>query len=98
MTNAIAQNTDEKMRAAILYCLAKDERTVYANLRVGVINGIVHLAGVVASIETRILAAELVGEITGVRGVVNRIEAPGAPSPARTVNLNLQNKKENKYE
>ncbi len=97
MTNAIAQNTDEKMRAAILYCLAKDER-VYANLRVGVINGIVHLAGVVASIETRILAAELVGEITGVRGVVNRIEAPDAPSPARTINLNLQNEKENKFE
>jgi hypothetical protein len=53
---------------------------------------------VVASIETRILAAELVGEITGVRGVVNRIEAPDAPSPARTINLNLQNEKENKFE
>ena len=98
MTNAIAQNTDEKIRAAILYSLAKDERTVHANLRVGVINGIVHLAGVVASIETRILAAELVGEITGVRGVVNRIEAPGAPSPARTVNLKLQDKKGSLYE
>jgi len=45
-----------------------------------------------ASIETRILAAELAEEVTGVRGVVNRIEAPGAPSPARTVNLNLNNK------
>ena len=98
MTNATAQNTDEKLRAAILSRFAKDERTVYADLRVGVINGIVHLAGVVASIETRILAAELAGEITGARGVVNRIEAPGAPSPARTVNLNLQNKKGNKCE
>jgi osmotically-inducible protein OsmY len=98
MTNATTQNTDEKLRAAILACFAKDERTVYADLRVGVINGIVHLAGVVASIETRILAAELAGEITGVRGLVNRIEAPGAPSPARTVNLNLQNKKGNKCE
>ena len=98
MTNATAQNTDEKLRAAILSRFAKDERTVYADLRVGVINGIVHLAGVVAYIETRILAAELAGEITGARGVVNRIEAPGAPSPARTVNLNLQNKKGNKCE
>ena len=71
---------------------AGDERTAFSNLRVGVLNGIVHLAGVVASIETRILAAELAEEVTGVRGVVNRIEAPGAPSPARTVNLNLNNK------
>lgn len=98
MTNTPIQNTDEKLRAVILSSLAADDRTAYANLRVGVLNGIVHLAGVVDSIETRILAAELAEEVTGVRGVVNRIEAPGAPSPARAVSLNLQNKKGNLYE
>ena len=78
---------DEKLRAAILSRFAADERMASVNLRVGVLNGIVHLAGVVNSIETRILAAELAEAVEGVRGVVNRIEAPGAPSPSRTVHL-----------
>lgn len=95
MTNTPIQNTDEKLRAAILSRFAADDRTAFANLRVGALNGIAHLTGVAASIETRILAAELAEEVAGVRGVVNRIEAPGAPSPARTVNLNLQNEKGN---
>lgn len=98
MTNALIQNTDEKVRVAILSRFAADDRTAYANLRVGVMNGIAHLAGVVTSIETRILAAELAGEVPGVHGVVNRIDAPGAPSPSRTVNLNLKNKKRHLYE
>lgn len=98
MTNTPIQNTDEKLRAAILSRFAADDRTAFANLRVGVLNGIVHLAGMAASIETRILAAELAEEVAGVRGVVNRIEAPGAPSPARTVNLHLQNEKGSMYE
>lgn len=98
MTNALIQNTDEKLRVAILSRFAADDRTAYANLRVGVVNGIAHLAGVVNSIETRILAAELAGEVPDIHGVVNRIEAPGAPSPSRTVNLNLKNKKGNLYE
>ena len=98
MTNTTIQNTDEKLLAAILSRFAADNRTAYANLRVGVLNGIVHLAGMAASIETRILAAELAEEVAGVRGVVNRIEAPGAPSPARTVNLHLQNEKGSMYE
>lgn len=87
MTTPSASTLDEKLRAAILSRFAADERTAYANLRVGVLNRIVHLAGVVNSIETRILAAELAEETEGVRGVVNRIEAPGAPSPSRTVHL-----------
>jgi hypothetical protein len=78
---------DEKLRAAILSRFAADERMASVNLRVGVLNGIVHLAGVVNSIEMRILAAELAEAVEGVRGVVNRIEAPGAPSPSRTVHL-----------
>lgn len=98
MKSIPVQTTDEKLRAAILSRFAADERTAYANLRVGVINHIAHLAGVVASIETRILAAELAEEVEGVRGVVNRIEAPGAPSPARTVNLNLHDKEGNSSE
>lgn len=80
-------DSDESLRAVLLARFAADDRTAFANLRVGVLNGIVHLAGVVNSIETRILAAELAEEIEGVRGVVNRIEAPGAPAPSRTVHL-----------
>ncbi len=89
MTDAPLQNTDEKLRTAILSRFAMDERTAQANLRVGVLNGIVHLAGAVPSNEIRILAAELAEAEPGVLGVVNRIEAPGAPSPARTINLRL---------
>ncbi|MFO7584065.1 MAG: BON domain-containing protein [Anaerolineales bacterium] len=89
MTNASVQNTDEKLRTAILSRFAMDERTAYVNLRVGVLNGIAHLAGAVTSNEIRIIAAELAEAETGVLGVVNRIEAPGAPSPARIINLRL---------
>jgi hypothetical protein len=87
MTTPPISTLDEKLRAAILARFASDDRTAYANLRVGVSNGIIHLAGVVMFIETRILAAELAEETEGVRGVVNRIEAPGAPSPSRTIHL-----------
>lgn len=85
--NLQSQDTDEKLRAIILSRFAANDHTAYASLRVGVANGIVHLAGVVNSIEARVVAAELAEEVEGVRGVVNRIEAPGAPSPARTVHL-----------
>lgn len=85
--NGQPSKPDEKLRAAVLSSLATDDRTAFANLRVGVLNGIAHLAGVVNSIETRILAAELAEDVPGIRGVVNRIEAPGAPLPARTVDL-----------
>jgi osmotically-inducible protein OsmY len=94
MNHASVHTTDEKLRAAILSRFAADDRIAYVNLRVGVLNGLVHLAGVVNSIETRILAAELAEDVEGVRGVVNRIEAPGAPSPARTIHLDMKNGKE----
>ncbi len=84
MTRKPIQTPDEKLRAAILSCFATDDRTAYANLRVGVLNGLVHLAGMVATIETRIAAAELAESQPGVRGVINRIEAPDAPSPVRS--------------
>lgn len=88
MTNAPVQNTDEKLRTAILSRLTRDERTAYANLRVGVLNGIAHLAGLVTSNEIRIIAAELAGAEAGVLGVANRIEALER-WPARTINLKL---------
>jgi osmotically-inducible protein OsmY len=80
---------DESLRTAILAKLAIDERIASAELRVGVLNGIAHLAGRVGTLVERAAAEEIAQRVDGVRGVVNRIEAPGAPSPARTINLNL---------
>jgi osmotically-inducible protein OsmY len=82
---------DERLRLAILATFAADSRTASADLRVGVLNGIVHLAGMVDFLVVRAAAEELAGQVGGVRGVVNRIEAPGAPSPAREINLDLKN-------
>lgn len=79
--------SDESLRAAVLALFATDERTASADLHVGVLNGIVHLAGEVPSLEIWSFAEHLAASISGVRGVVNRIEAPGAPPPSRTVHL-----------
>jgi osmotically-inducible protein OsmY len=84
---------DESLYKTILARFANDMTAEFSGLRVGVLNGIVHLAGVVPSPEMRSLAAELARSVPGVRGVVNRIEAPGAPPPARTINLDLDSKK-----
>lgn len=88
-------NLDERLRAAILAVLSTEVQTAGADLRVGVLHGIVHLAGSVDSLDTRTRAEELVQNIDGVRGVVNRIEAPGGPNPAREINLDLKNPKSN---
>jgi len=80
---------DESLRTAILVIFTADSRTACADLRVGVLNGIAHLAGSVDSLVIRSAAEELARRVPGVRGVVNRIEAPDAPSPARTINLDL---------
>ena len=82
---------DDDLRAAVHAALAADERTAAAELRVGVLNGIVHLAGAVDSLARRAAAEEIALRIEEVRGVVNRIEAPGAPNPARTIHLDLKN-------
>ena len=81
---------DESLRAAILAALAADSQTIDADLRVGVLNGIAHLAGTIDSLPNRAAAEELALDVLGVRGVVNRIKSPGAPSPARVVDLNLK--------
>lgn len=83
--------SDDELRAAVLAALTADERTANATLRVGVLNGIVHLAGKVDTLAKRAAAEELALMVDGVRGVANRIDAPGAPNPARTINLNLNN-------
>lgn len=82
--------SDEELRSAVLTALAADEHTAAVELRLGVLNGIVHLGGAVESLAIRAAAEELALHIRGVRGVVNRIEAPGAPKPARTIHLQLE--------
>ena len=82
--------SDEFVRKAIVTKFASDDRVAFIPLRVGVSNGIVHLAGIAPSPDVRIVAAEIAMQVSGVREVVNRIDAPGVPNPARTINLNLQ--------
>ena len=86
--------SDENLREAILTVFANDSQTASTDLRVGVLNGIAHLAGSADSLTKRDAAEELAKHVRGIRGVVNRIEAPGAPSPSRAVNLELNNLKE----
>ncbi len=86
--------SDESLRAATLAVLTADGRTAHADLRVGVLNGIVHLAGAADALAERAAAEALAGQIPGVRGVVNRIAAPGAPSPAREISLDLKTRKQ----
>ena len=79
--------SDEDLRTAILTAFATDARIASADLRVGVLNGVAHLAGTAASLEIREKAEELCKTMGRLRGIVNRIEAPGAPSPARRIDL-----------
>jgi osmotically-inducible protein OsmY len=82
--------SDERLRETIMAALAVDSRTAHVELRVGVLNGIVHLAGAADTLAERSAAEALAGQAPGVRGVVNRIAAPGAPSPMREINLDLK--------
>jgi osmotically-inducible protein OsmY len=97
MTPESNLTSDDNLRKSLLAKFAADDRFPFADLRVGVANGIVHLAGAVSSIEARNSAAKLAKETPGIRGVVNRIEAPGAPSPGRTIHLDLSTKKEGNH-
>lgn len=93
MNNSFTSSRDEKIRKEILLVFSQglDKELT---LRVGVLNGIAHLAGTVTSMAKRQTAEELANQVVGIRGVVNRIEAPGAPSPSRAINLDLDNFKE----
>lgn len=93
MTQWTPPNSDDALRQAILAEFSAEDRSAFENLRVGVLNCIAHLAGTVDSLEKRNTAEELAKKVPGVRGVVNRIESPGAPSPARTINLDLEDEK-----
>jgi osmotically-inducible protein OsmY len=94
MTQQNVQWSDENLREIILAIFVTDNRYASADLRVGVLNGIAHLAGKVDSLEKREAAEKLAKQVCGVRGVVNRIEAPGSPSPSRTISLDLNRSEE----
>jgi osmotically-inducible protein OsmY len=79
--------TDEQTRVTVLSALSANEQTATLNLRVGVMNGVVHLGGSVPSLSLRQLAEDITAQAPGIRGVVNRIEAPGAPPPGRIIHL-----------
>lgn len=88
--------TDERLRAGVLQAFADDEHLAPLGLRVGVLNAVAHLGGNAPSLEAWAMAEQVAASVPGVRGVVNRIETPGAPSPSRTIHLDLsQRDKEN---
>jgi len=81
--------SDESLRMAIVAALAKNEKTTALNLRVGVVNGVAHLGGSAPALGLRQLAQDIAAQTPGIRGVVNRIESPGAPAPGRIIHLDL---------
>jgi len=81
------KTTDERLRELIMTHLAASTTLSFNGVRVGVLHGIVHLAGKLPSLEVRRAADDLARQVPGVRGVVNRIDAPGAPRPDRMINL-----------
>jgi osmotically-inducible protein OsmY len=80
---------DEITRQAVLTALMSNEQIALLELRVGVLHGVAHITGSAPSYNIWKLVEDLTMQVEGVRGVVNRIEAPGAPSPARTIHLNI---------
>lgn len=83
-------NLDRRIRNDVCHELRQNEQTAPYFFRVGVLNAIVHLAGEVPSMKVWELAHEIAAHVQGVRGVVNRITAPDAPEPARTVHIYLK--------
>jgi osmotically-inducible protein OsmY len=81
--------SDEDIRAAVVQALTAQDAPSISELHVGVLNGVVHLAGKVETVVVRAAIERIASQVAGVRGVVNRIDAPGAPSPARTIHLDL---------
>jgi len=87
-------SSDANLREVILSIFASDNRFSSTNLRVGVLNGIVHLAGKVNTMADRDALEQLARQVSGIRGVVNRIDTLGAPSPSRIIDLDFINEKE----
>jgi len=83
---------DKRLRAAVLLALSKDADLAPLGLRVGVLNAIVHLCGSAPTPALWEHASRVAGDVPGVRAVVNRICAPGAPYPIRTIHLDLLRK------
>jgi hypothetical protein len=85
----IHESGDLALRDAVLKTFTEDHALRDFKLRVGVSNGYAHLGGSLPSIEMRTRAAQLCLRVQGVRAVVNRITAPGAPNPARAAQLEM---------
>jgi osmotically-inducible protein OsmY len=94
MLQNLEYSRDEGLRAMVLQALAADARFGTLKLRVGVLKAIVHLGGSAPSQKDRSQAEQIAAGIQGVRGVVNRIEAPGAPSPSRSIHLDFKKKED----
>jgi len=78
---------DSDLRRVVLETLANNPATCGLELRVGVHHGIAHLGGSVSSLDHWRRAEAVVSSVPGIHGVVNRIEAPGAPSTDRVIHL-----------
>ena len=83
-------SADDDLREAVRMALAANPDTAALDLRLGVLNSIVHLGGEAPSASLWHRAEAVAAGVTGVRGVANRIEAPGAPRPMRTIELPLR--------
>lgn len=81
--------TDEDLRMAVVKALGENILTRGLKLHVGVVNSVAHLSGSVSTYSLWELTQEIAGQVIGIRGVVNRIEAPDAPPPGRIINLDL---------
>jgi osmotically-inducible protein OsmY len=84
--------SDDDLRNAVVSALTANEQTAGLDLRVGVLNGVAHLGGSAPSLELWKMAQQIAKQTPGVRGVANRIEAPGAPAPARIIHLDFLNR------
>ena len=83
--------SDVKLRAQVIETIFANQQFNQLDIRVGVNKGIVHLAGSAPSLERRQDIEDYVRKISRVRAVVNRVDAPGAPSPSRLIKLNINN-------
>jgi osmotically-inducible protein OsmY len=74
---------------AVKLGLATDKDMASLGVWVGVLQAVVYLTGRAPSRRLWQQAQDVAAGVAGVRGVVNRIEPPGAPRPARTVSIPL---------